>query len=118
MSSTEREHASWDALVKIPADVEKPDTLLGQLTARQTAWLAGTVGVLWLGWHALRSLVPALVYLVGSALVLAVVAAVVLTRRDGVPLERWLADAVRHRHAPKRLLATPPGGRPAVLPSG
>ena len=42
--------------VKVPAEVERPDQLLGRLTARQLAILAGTAFVLYLAWAGTRSL--------------------------------------------------------------
>ena len=47
-----------DERVRIPADVDREDRLLGNLTARQLAILAAAALVLWVGWAATRRLLP------------------------------------------------------------
>lgn len=100
------------ARARIPADVEREDRVLAGLTARQVAVLAVVGGGLWLGYLATRTLLPVPVFLVFAALVLAVVAAVVLGRRDGTTLDRLLVAALRQRCAPHRLVAAPDGVQP------
>jgi hypothetical protein len=112
---------SWDALVKVPANVDQEDRLLLGLTARQLAQLAAVLAALWTAWRATRRLVPAPVFAGGALLVLATAIAVVLTRRDGLTLDRWLAAAWRHARAPHRLIPAPgehlpPGLAPLPLP--
>jgi hypothetical protein len=99
-------------LVRIPADVDREDRVLADLTARQVAILAAAVVVLWLAWVATRSLVPPAVF-VGAAIP-AVAAAVMLAlgRRDGLSLDRWLAAGLAQARAPRRLVPAPGG----VLP--
>ncbi|MGF1425009.1 PrgI family protein [Kitasatospora sp. LaBMicrA B282] len=106
----------WTSLVKIPADVDKDDAVLGPLTARQAVHLGAVVAVLWLGYQVSKHLVPPLLFAamalpVGTAATLAV-----LARHDGLPFDRWLLAAWRHHRAPRHL--TPTGGRTTagVLP--
>ena len=98
--------------VRIPADVELPDRVLGPFTARQLLVLAATAAVLYGVWQALRGLVPVPVFLAAATPVLALVAAVVLGRRDGVALDRLLCAALRHHAAGTRRVAAPEGDGP------
>ncbi|WP_162246944.1 PrgI family protein, partial [Frankia sp. AvcI1] len=50
--------------VHIPADVDREDRIVANLTARQVLILALTAIVLYLAWAATRSLVPLLVFAV------------------------------------------------------
>ncbi|WP_042436813.1 PrgI family protein [Streptacidiphilus albus] len=108
MSSREREPVPWEALVRIPADVDKEDHVLAGLTARQCAQLAGVAAVLWLGWHASAGLVPPLLYGAGAAVVLAAAVALVMARREGVSLELWLTAAWQHHRAPHHFVPVLP----------
>jgi len=84
------------APVRIPADVDMEDRLLGRLTARQLVILGGTAAVLYLAWTALRAVVPVGVFLAAAAPVAAVAAALALGRRDGTSLDRLTLAAGRH----------------------
>ena len=88
--------------VRIPADVDREDRVLANLTARQIAILGGAAAVLWAAYMATRHLVPPLVYLVCAAPVAAAAAAFALVRRDGLSLDRLAFAAVRHRLRPRR----------------
>ncbi|WP_431947898.1 PrgI family protein [Actinacidiphila sp. bgisy167] len=103
---------------RIPADIEREDQVLGPLTARQAAILAVAALVLWLGYVAGRSWISPLAYVALVAPVAVVVAAVVLGRRDGVSMDRFLLAAVAFRRMPKRQVHAPEGvpALPAVLP--
>jgi hypothetical protein len=101
--------------VRVPADVDRPDTLLAGLTGRQLAILATTGLALLIGWALLHSLLPAPVLLVGAVLVGAAAGVVTLGRRDGLGLDRWLAAAGRHHRAPHRLVTA--NGTPAPAPA-
>ena len=94
---------------RIPADVGYEDRILGPLTARQTAILAGAAGVLLLGLYASRPVMPPLAYLALVAPVAAVVTALVLGRRDGVSMDRLAMAAWRFWRAPKRQVNAPDG---------
>jgi hypothetical protein len=101
---------------RIPADVDTPDKIMLNLTARQVAILAAAAALFWLAWHALGGLVPLPVF--GLALIpfSGATAALALGRRDGLSLDRWLWAAIVHRRTPHRLVpggaAPPPGWAP------
>jgi len=98
--------------VRIPADVDRDDKILGELTARQAAILAAAAAGLWLAWTATRHLVPPAAFAVAAAP--AALAAVVLAlgRRDGLSLDRLALAAFRHVRQPRRLVPAPDGVRP------
>ena len=99
--------------VRIPADVNKPDLLLGPWSARQAVILGSTALGLWATWQATRSWLGPLLFLPPALLVLLAVAAVVSTERDGVGMDRLLASAVRQAMAPRcRVLAPESVSRP------
>jgi hypothetical protein len=94
---------------RIPADVERPDRLAWGLTARQLAVLAVAGVLAWAEVSLLRRLLP-LPVAVGATIPLAGTAlAVVLARRDGLSLDRFLAAAWRFRRSPRRLVTAPEG---------
>ena len=99
--------------VRIPADVEREDRILANLTARQLAILSVAAVLLWAGYTATRHLVPIAVY--GAfALPLGSVAAVLaLGRFEGVAADRWVTAAWRHHRSPHRLVPAPDGVPPA-----
>lgn len=98
--------------VRIPADVDREDRLLADLTARQVAILAAAAVALWLAWLATRHLVPFPVF-AGMAVPVGVAAVLLaLGRRDGLNADRWLAAAVAQAHAPRRLVPAPEGIHP------
>ncbi|GLZ37856.1 PrgI family protein [Actinokineospora sp. NBRC 105648] len=98
--------------VRIPADVEMADTLLGPLTARQLAILAVTGLVLYAGWTVTRGWLPLPVYLAVAIPVGATAAILALGRRDGLSLDRLVLAAIRQRLAPRHRVSAPEG----VLP--
>ncbi|MEY9969261.1 hypothetical protein ABIA33_007349 [Streptacidiphilus sp. MAP12-16] len=104
MSRRESEN-DWHELVKIPA-VDHEDRVVANLTIRQVVQLAAVTAALWLAWQATHLYIRPLVFAVAAAPVLATALAVVLTRRDGLSLDRWLLAAWRHRRAPDRLIPT------------
>ncbi|GII52845.1 hypothetical protein Pth03_12340 [Planotetraspora thailandica] len=98
---------SWVQPVRIPADVDQEDRLVGGFTARQVTILGGTGGLLY-----------AIYLIVGDRVPLVVCAAVALPfgilgvllaigRRDGVSLDRYLLAAIRHQRSAKSLVSTP-----------
>jgi hypothetical protein len=97
----------WHDLVKIPA-VDQEDRVLAGLTVRQVAQLGAVVAVLWLAYQATHPYLRPLLFVTAAAPVLAVAVAAVLTRRDGISLDRWLLAAWRHRRTPHRLLPIGP----------
>lgn len=90
--------------VRIPADVDRPDTVLAGLTARQLAILAVAGVGIWAGYLATRAVLP-LAILAGLAAPVALAAgALALGRRDGLSADRWVLAVLRHARAPRRLV--------------
>jgi hypothetical protein len=101
------------APVRIPADVDMHDRVLGPLTARQLAILAAAGTVLYLIWAATRAFVPIPVFLAFAVPVGAASAMLALGKRDGMPMDKLLVAAIRQRLAPRHRVAAPEGVRPA-----
>lgn len=99
--------------VRIPADVDMADKVIGPLTARQLAILAVTGLVLYAGWTTTRAVVPLPMFL-ALAIPIGVSAAVIaLGQRDGISMDRLLVAAIRQRMGPRHRVAAPEGVRPA-----
>ncbi|MGA6164156.1 PrgI family protein [Amycolatopsis magusensis] len=99
--------------VRIPADVDREDRVLANLTARQLAILAVTGLVLYGGWTLTRAAVPLALFLVVAIPIGVGAAVLALGQRDGVSLDRLLLAAVRQRLQPRRRVAAPEGVRAA-----
>ena len=99
--------------VRIPADVDMADRVLGPLTARQLTVLGANALVGYLIFDATRAFVALPVFLVVAVPVGVVVAVLVLGRRDGVSLDRMLLAAIRQRSTPRHRVAAPEGVFPA-----
>lgn len=99
--------------VRVPADVERPDRILAGLTARQLAILAAAAVILWAGYAATRHVLPAAVYAVFAASAGVAAVALAVGRIEGTSVDRFLAAAVGHWRAPRRLV---PSADP--LPAG
>ncbi|MHB8340609.1 MAG: PrgI family protein [Mycobacteriales bacterium] len=95
--------------MRIPADVERPDRILGGLTAHQLALLAVPGVVLWAGYLGLRRWVPLPVFAALAAPLVIAVAAVALGQRDGLSLDRLLLAGLRQARRPRRLVPAPEG---------
>jgi hypothetical protein len=102
--------------VRIPADVDREDRLIANLTARQLAILAVTGLLLWVGWAATRRLLPLPVFAGLAAPVAGAALTVAVGRWHGLPADRLLAAFARHQLAPRRLVPAP-GGIPAPEPA-
>lgn len=99
--------------VRIPADVDMADKVIGPLTARQLAILAVTGLLLYAGWTATRALLPLPVFLAIAIPVTAGAAVIALGQRDGVSMDRLLVAAIRQRLRPRHQVTAPEGVRPA-----
>jgi hypothetical protein len=106
--STERPAAR----ARIPADVERPDKLLGNLTGRQLVILATAGIALWAGYLGTRHVVP----LAGFAAVAGPLALVAVTlalgRAEGLSADRLAVAAWRQWRSPRRLVPAPAGVPP------
>jgi hypothetical protein len=97
--------------VRLPADVDRPDRVLGPLTARQLAIL-GTAGLLLYGLYGItRPLVPLPVFLIVAVPVGIAVTVLALGQRDGLPLDKLALAAVRQHLSPRHRVAAPEGVR-------
>ncbi|MDE1673189.1 PrgI family protein [Nocardia gipuzkoensis] len=91
-------------IVRIPADVDRSDRILGPFTARQLAVLATAALLLYSAWAATRTVIAPVVFVTVAAPVFVVVAVAVLTRRDGLSADLLLVAAIRHRFRPRHLV--------------
>jgi len=101
--------------VRIPADINRPDPLIGNLTGRQLVIVGGAGSVVYLLWAATRAWLPLTALALLTLPILAIAAVVALGHRDGLELDRLLLAAVRQRLAP-RYQAAQPGGVAAPPP--
>ena len=99
--------------VRIPADVDREDTILAGLTARQVLLLSGAGTILYALYTATRTLLPIGVFLVAALPLAGVAVLLALGRRDGLPLDRLLLAALRQRLSPRYRIAAPEGVQPA-----
>jgi hypothetical protein len=99
--------------IRIPADVDREDRVLANLTARQLAILTVTGLVLYAAWTVTPAVVPIAVFLALATPVAASAAFLALGQRDGVSLDRLLIAAIRQRMSPRHRVAAPEGVRPA-----
>jgi hypothetical protein len=99
--------------VRIPADVDRPDRVLGPLTARQLAILGVAGLLLYAVYGATRAFIPVPVFLVLAVPVGIAVTVIALGRRDGLALDRLLLAAIRQRLSPRHRVSAPEGVRPA-----
>lgn len=106
-------HTALSSAVRIPADVDMRDRVLGPLTARQLAILAGTGLLLYAAWAATRAFLPIPVFLALAIPVAAGAAILALGHRDGLSMDRLLLAAIRQRVAPRHRVSAPEGVRPA-----
>ncbi|PZG12499.1 hypothetical protein C1I95_25645, partial [Micromonospora craterilacus] len=94
----------------MPADVDAPDKVAYGLTWRQLAILAVAALLFYGAWTHLRAYVAPQVIVFAAIVLGGVVFAVVVGRRDGMPMDVWLLHAIRHARAPKALSTAEPGG--------
>jgi hypothetical protein len=94
--------------VQVSADLEIEDKILGPFTARQTAYLATGAVVLWLGYAALKHVVPLPVLALAALVLAGALTVAVTTRRDGLTLDRYLRAALAHHRSPRRRVTADP----------
>ena len=107
-------------VVRIPADVECPDRLLANLTARQLAILGVAGVVLWATYTATRHVVPAAVFLALACPIGAAATLLAIGRVEGQPADRFIVAAWRQLWSPRRLVPAPEGvpASPAWVAAG
>ncbi|WIV57964.1 PrgI family protein [Amycolatopsis nalaikhensis] len=99
--------------VRIPADVDREDRVIGPLTARQLLIL-GVTGIVLYGTYTItRELVPLAVFLIVAIPIGVTAAFLALGQRDGITLDRLVLAALRQRMSPQHRVAAPEGIRPA-----
>ncbi|WP_432850630.1 PrgI family protein [Amycolatopsis sp. CA-161197] len=99
--------------VRVPADVDRPDRILGPLTARQLAIL-GIAGLGLCGLYSLTRTVVALpVFLIVAVPLGLTFTVLALGQRDGLSLDRLALAAVRQLLSPRHRVAAPEGVRAA-----
>ncbi|MBB2943236.1 hypothetical protein FB565_002949 [Actinoplanes lutulentus] len=89
---------------RIPADVERPDRVAFGMTWRQLVTLTITGLLLYAAWTSVATVVPPLVFLLVAVPIAGAAFFVAVGRRDGISLDLWLLNAIRHRHAPHQLV--------------
>jgi hypothetical protein len=97
------------ARVRIPADVEREDRLLANLTARQLAILGVAGLVLWAAYDATRHLVPVVVFAGVAAPLAAVAVVLALGQMGGMSADRLVVAAWRQHRSPRRMVPAPEG---------
>lgn len=95
--------------VRIPADVDRPDRLIGTLTARQLAILMAAAIGLWLVWAATRRLVALPVFAAFAVPLAAVAVVLAVGRWHGLPADQLLVAAARQQLTPGRRVPAPDG---------
>ncbi|PXY17018.1 PrgI family protein [Prauserella muralis] len=99
--------------VRIPADVDREDRVIGPLTARQLLILAVTGIVLYGTYTITREFVPLVAFLIVAIPIGVTAAFLALGQRDGITLDRLVLAALRQRMSPQHRVAAPEGIRPA-----
>ncbi|MFJ8818943.1 PrgI family protein [Amycolatopsis thermoflava] len=99
--------------VRIPADVDREDRVIGPLTARQLLILAVTGIVLYGAYTITREFVPLVAFLIVAIPIGVTAAFLALGQRDGITLDRLVLAALRQRMSPQHRVAAPEGIRPA-----
>ncbi|MFF0452998.1 PrgI family mobile element protein [Nocardia africana] len=93
--------------VRIPADVDRRDRLIGPFTARQLAILAATALLLYLTWMATRTTLAPVAFLAVAAPIATVVTVAISTTRDGLTGDQLLLAAITHQLRARHLLRDP-----------
>ena len=95
--------------IRIPANVEMADRILGGLTARQLAILAVHVVAIWGIWLAVGTHLPAYLFGAVAAPFGAFGLVWAMAPVEGTTLERLFASALRHASRPRRRVIAPEG---------
>jgi hypothetical protein len=95
--------------VTIPANLEREDRLIANLTARQLAILTPTGLLVWALYLATDTLVPLPVFAALAIPLIGTAAALALVERDGITLDRLALHALHQARRPRRLVVAPDG---------
>src|SRR5437762_3576316 len=98
---------------RVPANVERKDSILFGFTFRQGVILTVAGLIIYAAWTALARVVHPLAFLIGAIPLAGFAFVLAVGRRDGIPLDAWLAHAFRHRRAAHRLVPTNDAVSPA-----
>ncbi|MFC9085509.1 PrgI family protein [Nocardiopsis dassonvillei] len=99
---------------RIPADIDRPEPVLFNLTARQCLIIAPVLAGAWGAYLLLREAVPLWLFVMALAPILGTAIALALGERDGRGLEQVAASALAWARAPKHLVPAPSGHVPAL----
>jgi hypothetical protein len=105
---------------RIPADIDRPDTVVGPLNFRQLAIIAAVGGGCWLIFTAVHRAdphAPMLLIAIPLAVIVLIAAGIALGVRDGVSGDRYLLAALAHARRPHLLINPAIGADPMPLPS-
>ncbi|WP_020519365.1 PrgI family protein [Catelliglobosispora koreensis] len=100
--------------VRIPADVDTPDKIAFGLTGRQLLITGVGAAICYAITDIISLSLPGTIAVITP--IAAVTALVVLGRRDGLPLDRWLIAAAWYGLSPRRYRAHPGGPLPPWAP--
>jgi hypothetical protein len=109
---TTDEASAWRG--RIPADIDRPEPVLFNLTARQCLIITPVLAGAWGAYLLLREAVPLWLFVMVLAPVLGTAVALALGERDGRGLEQVAASALAWARAPKHLVPAPSGHVPAL----
>ncbi|WP_251077852.1 PrgI family protein [Frankia sp. AiPa1] len=98
--------------VRIPADVDREDRVIADLTARQVLLLVLTAAGLYLAWTVTHAVLPLAVFALLAVPVAVFAGILVLGQRDGLSFDRLLVAVVRHRTSPRQRINAPEGVPP------
>ncbi|GLY20047.1 hypothetical protein Kisp01_70610 [Kineosporia sp. NBRC 101677] len=103
MASTASEDFDERVRARIPADLDAAEQVMAGLSAGQLLSLGVLTSPLLLVWQTLPGAVPTVVLFTASGAVVALALALVMARRDGLGLDRWLLSALRYRFNPRTM---------------
>ncbi|MEU8076008.1 PrgI family protein [Catellatospora citrea] len=90
----------------MPADIEAPDKIVWGFTFRQIAVLGAALSAGYGLWRLLHNIVPIPVLVIGAVPLAALAFGIGFGRRDGLPMDAWLAHGAAFRLKPRRLATT------------
>lgn len=92
---------------RIPSDIDRADTVLYGLTARQAALVAAAGALAWGTYQGFAALLPEVLAAAGAVLIFSLGALLAFFRPDGIDSERFLVFTMAHlKSARRRVLAS------------